>query len=192
MLFSGRRVDLGKLVARCQSGDAEAWHELVDLFSQHVYSVARRYHLSQDDAADVYQATFASLFQRIDHIEDPATLPKWLAVAASRISLRTKRINQRTQTLGHDEGGLVETLAAEEADAETEGLRAAEAWTVRQAVEQVGGKCTPLLTMLYLEDDLSYEQVSEKLGMPVGAIGPTRARCLQKVRKLLLDGGFFD
>lgn len=192
MVFSARRVDLGKLVSRCQSGDADAWHELVDIFSQHVYSVARRYHLSPDDAADVYQATFTSLFQRIDHIEDPATLPKWLAVAASRLSLRTKRNNSRTPVLGPDEAGLLETLASEEADAETEGVRAAEAWAVRQAVELVGGRCTSLLTLLYLEEDHSYEQIADRLSIPVGAIGPTRARCLQKVRKLLLEGGFFD
>ena len=192
MLFPGRRVDLTRLVGRCRRGDAEAWHEMVDLFSEHVYSVTRRYHLSPDDAADVFQATFTSLFQRIDHIEDPLTLPKWLAVAASRLSLRTKRLNSRTVPVNNDEAGLVETLASEESNAEEEGVKSAEAWAVREAIAQVGGKCTPLLTLLYLEDDLSYDQISASLGIPVGAIGPTRARCLQKVRKILIEEGIFE
>lgn len=192
MFATSRRVDLARLVERCQKGDAEAWHELVDLFGRHVYSIPRRYRLSADDAEDVFQATFASLVQRIDHIEDPATLPKWLAVAATRLSLRTKRLNSRSASINGDEAGLIETLASEEADAEAEGVRSAEAWAVREAIENVGGKCTPLLTLLYLEEDLSYDDISARTGIPVGSIGPTRSRCLQKVRKILLDMGIID
>jgi RNA polymerase sigma factor (sigma-70 family) len=186
-----RKSDLTALVNRCRAGDSEAWALLVDRFSDFVYSVARRYRLNEDDAADVFQNTFEALHAGINKIENPETLPKWLAVTASRISLRTIRIQSRTIPLQTAEGDLTEVLEAEDASAEESAVKACEAKIVRDSLVKLGGRCAPLLEMLYLDDDQSYGDVSSKLGIPIGAIGPTRARCLEKLKKLLEEGGFF-
>jgi len=164
----------------------------VDRFSDFVYSVAKRYRLNADDAADVYQQTFQALHQSLNRIEQPETLPKWLAVTASRISLRIQRIQSRTVPLTTGETDLEAVLESEDVSAEASALAACEAEELHIALGRLGGRCQPLLQLLYLEEDSSYQMASDQLGIPLGAIGPTRARCLEKLKKLLLDGGFFE
>ncbi len=185
-------TELTHLVQRCQAGDSDAWDRLVDRFSDFVYSVARRYRLNSDDAADVYQQTFQALHQSLNRIDQPETLPKWLAVTASRISLRVLRIQSRTSPLNNGETDLEAVLESEDASAEESALAACEAEELHLALNRLGGRCQSLLQLLYLSDESSYQLASDQLGIPLGAIGPTRARCLEKLKKLLLDGGFFE
>lgn len=186
-----RESDLTALIERCRAGDSAAWEVLVDRFADFVYSVAKRYRLNSDDADDVFQQTFQALHQSLNRIENPETLPKWLAVTASRLSLKAVRIQQRTTPLQSGEADLTEVLEAEDASAEASALQACEAEELHVALVKLGGKCQSLLQMLYLVEDSSYQSVSDSLGIPVGAIGPTRARCLEKLRKILVEGGFF-
>jgi RNA polymerase sigma factor (sigma-70 family) len=164
---------------------------LVDRFSGLVYSIAKRYHLSSEDASDVFQSTFQALHAGLDRIDQPEGLPNWLAVTASRIALRISRIKS-TVPLETPDRGLTEVLATEEKNAEEEAIRACESTLIREAVQDLGGRCGPLLSMLYLQDDVSYQAASEATGIPVGAIGPTRTRCLDKLRKALEKVGFFE
>ena len=83
-------------------------------------------------------------------------------------------------------------MASEEATAETNALAAIESDQLRGAILAMAEKCRRLLTLLYIEEDVSYQDISESLNMPVGAIGPTRARCLSKLRRDLQSGGFFE
>lgn len=192
MHLPGRNSDLSRLVELCRKGDPDAWSILVDRFADYVYSVARRHRLSEDDAADVFQATFQALHANIDRIDQPETLPKWLAVTAARASLRHIRNSARTVPLITETHDLTEVLATEEASAEASAVRESEALSVRLAVESLGGKCAPLLRLLYLSEDSSYQQVSDQLGIPMGTIGPTRARCLEKLKRALEKEGFFS
>lgn len=185
-------TELTHLVQRCQAGDSDAWDRIVDRFSDFVYSVARRYRLNRDDAADVYQQTFQALHQSLNRIDQPETLPKWLAVTASRISLRVLRIQSRTSPLHNGETDLEAVLESEDASAEESALAACEAEELHLALNRLGGRCQSLLQLLYLSEESSYQLASDQLGIPLGAIGPTRARCLEKLKKLLLDGGFFE
>lgn len=192
MNFKRETDDLETLVKRCLNRDHEAWSLLVDRFQNLVYSIPRRYGLSDDDASDVFQVTFQALLRNLDRIEEPRTLPKWLAVAAARESLRVKRISGRS--LSAEERGLdLDALVDSESVAADENAVAAErADAVRRLTSDLKERCRDLLTMLYLEDDPSYQEISEKLGVPIGAIGPTRARCLEKLRKKLEEAGFFE
>lgn len=187
-----RENELTNLVRRCRAGESDAWDALVERFSDFIYSVARRYRLNADDAADVYQQTFQALYQSLNRIEQPETLPKWLAVTASRISLRIQRIQSRTVPLTTGETDLEAVLESEDASAEESAVAACEAEELHLALHRLGGRCQGLLELLYLAEESSYQMASDQLGIPLGAIGPTRARCLEKLKKLLLDGGFFE
>lgn len=185
--------DLERLVARCRHGDERAWSEMVERFQRLVYSIPRRMGLREDDAADVFQSTFVALYRSLDRIESPKTIPKWLSVTASRESLRVRRVAASTLSSTLDEGPtLEEVVADEERNAEQLAVVASESHHLRDATDRLGGRCSKLLTILYFEEDVSYQAVSERLSIPVGAIGPTRSRCLQKLRKILHAEGFFS
>lgn len=155
-----------------------------------VFSVPRCMGLGEDDSSDVFQQVFLALYQNIDRIVDGGSVPRWLAVTASRETLRLLRARSKAP-VGGDEA-LDDIVASENATAEEEALRASDAESLWHAVGRLGGRCEPLLRMLFQEQDTSYEILSESLGIPVGAIGPTRARCLEKLRKLLEKEGFFE
>lgn len=192
MLSAPPAGNLVKLLQRVRSGDQRAWNELVESFQRLVYSIPRRMGLSEEDSADVFQTTFLALYRNLDRIEDPRTLPKWLSVTASRESLRVKRISSRTTTLSDDAPSLDEILVSEEASAESNAIAATQNEQVNKALDGLQERCRELLRMLYSEDDISYEDISSQLGIPIGSIGPTRARCLEKLRKNLEGGGFFE
>lgn len=195
MLREPDEDDLSGLLARCRKGDARAWSELVDRFQGYVYSIPRRMGLGEDDCADVFQTTFIALHRSLERIEAAAALPKWLGVTASREAVRLRRLKARnpaSENVGVDERTLEDVLADDERSAEVEAVAACESRMIRLAVGKLNDRCAKLLTALYLEDDPAYQEISERLGIPVGAIGPTRARCLDKLRKELAEGGFFD
>jgi RNA polymerase sigma factor (sigma-70 family) len=179
-----------RLVERCRAGDARAWDRLIEKYRVLVFSVPRRMGLNEEDSADVFQQVFVSLYQNIDRIVDGGSVPRWLAVTASRESLRHLRARSRAAVSG--DNSLDDLIASETATAEAEALRAVQSETLWQAVERLGGRCAPLLRLLFTNEEVSYEALSKSLGIPVGAIGPTRARCLEKLRKLLEKEGFFD
>jgi RNA polymerase sigma factor (sigma-70 family) len=185
-------IDLDRLVERCKRQDSEAWGHLVQRFQSLVYSIARRYRLNDEDASDVFITTFQALLRSMDRIESAQTLPKWLSVTASRECLRIKRIQGRTFNPEDQGFTLDDVVADEEASAESNALAAIESDELRSAILAMAEKCRKLLTLLYIEEDVSYQEISEQLAMPVGAIGPTRARCLSKLRRDLQSSGFFE
>ncbi len=179
--FSGdERAQLEQLVARCRKGDSRAWDQVIERFKRLVYSIARRSGLSEDDAGDVFQSTFVALYRHLDRIESAATLPKWISTTASRESIRISRQNARTQP--HD-ATLEEVVASEDEAVDAIAIDAVQAEDWRNAIQKLGGRCAQLLGALYF-DDKTYDVIVAELGIPMGAIGPTRARCLDKLRKV--------
>lgn len=185
-------ADLPRLVMRCKNGDPKAWEKIVDRFSSLVYSSARRVGLGDADSEDVCQTVFIKLYQNLDRIENPEAIAGWLAVTASREAIRVNKIAQKSVTLDEDAPGLEETLVSEEALAD-------ELASVSQSVDQIVSvlselreKCKKLLTALYLEDDPSYIEIAKSTGIPIGSIGPTRARCIEQLRSKLAKTGYFD
>ena len=184
---------MSRLLERCKRGDEAAWAKIVDKFSNLVYSVPARMKLNSDDCADVFQATFLALNRGIDRIENAVALPKWLAVTASREALRLKRTSKNYATSADfDSLDLDAVVENEEASAEAMAFQTVEAEAVRSAVAKLPTKCRELINALFLEGDIPYTEVSERTGVPMGGIGPSRARCLDKLRQILADSGFFD
>ncbi|MHC4989845.1 MAG: RNA polymerase sigma factor [Planctomycetota bacterium] len=174
-----------ELVARCLRGEQAAWDALVDQYSRLVYSIPRRYGLSESDAADVVQNVFVALFRSLDRLADHTRLSAWLITTAHRESWR---VGKRSDT-----GRELDAIIADVNAPSDEQLATWERQhLVRQGLERLGGSCRELLTALFLEPgEVSYELIAERLGMRVGSIGPTRARCFKKLAKIL-DGLGFD
>ncbi len=183
--------DLTRLVRRCHAGDARAWDALVERFSGLVYSIARRAGLNNDDAADVTQSTFLTLYKNLDRIDNPDALGGWLSVTASREAFRVKRVSQKYVTIDDESRGLDELLADEQNAADEVAEFSVSVEVVTQAISDLREKCRQLLSALYLEDEPSYQDISQRLGIPIGSIGPTRARCIESLRALLAKAGFF-
>ncbi len=173
------RDEDAQLIERCTRGDAAAWEHLVERYTRLVYSVPRRYGLKTADCDDIHQAVFAALVSNIGKLKSPQALPAWLITTAHRESWRIGRGRSRTLNTDTDFVSVsepVETLVEE----------VEERHLVRMALDELGGRCKTLLLMLFGGDATSdYQRVSNDLGIPLGSIGPTRARCLEKLGQIL-------
>jgi RNA polymerase sigma factor (sigma-70 family) len=177
---------IARLVLAAREGDEAAWNGLVDEFGGLVWSVARAHRLSSADAADVSQTTWLRLAEHLDRIREPERVGGWLAATARHECLRVLRRSQRELPLGDDLPEPTGPPARSPAARLLAGERAALLW---DAFEQLPERCRTLLRVLMADPAPAYEEVSEALGMPVGSIGPTRARCLERLRRLATRGG---
>ncbi|HEY2308789.1 MAG TPA: sigma-70 family RNA polymerase sigma factor [Streptosporangiaceae bacterium] len=180
--------DTGLLVRSAAGGDEGAWRGLVTRFSNLVWAVARAHRLANADAADVYQTTWLRLAEHIGRIEHPERVGAWLATAARRECLQSLRSAAKTSpTDDIDRLDIAPTVGnpTEEAvlDAETEREDAARAAAMWRAFGRLSGRCRELLRILMASPPPSYAEVAAALGLPLGSIGPTRARCLQRLRE---------
>lgn len=183
--------ELTRLLQKCRDGDARAWDKLVESLSGIAYSCCRRAGLNVADAEDVFQATFIALYRNLDRVDEARALPKWIAMTCSREAVRVKRIADHTVTLPEN-SSLEDVMVSDESSASEVAADASSADAVREAMRQLGGRCAQLLSRLFCEEPQEYQQISAELGIPTGAIGPTRARCLEKLRKSLEEEGFFE
>lgn len=177
------RVDA--LIDRCLQGDQAAWAALVDLHAGLVYAVARRCGLKEDQCDDVAQSVFSTLVRRLSSISDRAALPGWLATAARREAWRVKRRADRAASAdpcGPEPAAVGDDPLAGLSDLE-------DAQRVRTALSELGQRCRDLLMAVVSAAKPDYAAISQRLGIPMGSIGPTRARCLAKLAELLGLGG---
>lgn len=170
------------LVRRCLDGDAAAWTALVARHGPLAWSTIRRAGLHADDAADVYQTTWLAALEQLPRLRDPRRFGGWIARTAHLQSLRVRRgygISRR----------VLARIPARETDDRVpeEELSALEDRSrVTEALAAIGERCATLLRVLYFERPApAYRDVSLRLRMPVGSIGPTRARCLERLAKRL-------
>jgi RNA polymerase sigma factor (sigma-70 family) len=180
--------DTGKLVRGAADGDEVAWRGLVARFSNLVWAVARAHRLGNADAADVYQTTWLRLAEHIGRIQQPDRVGAWLATAARRECLQSLRMSAKSSpTDDMDRLDITPAVGnpTEEAvlAAETEREDAARAAAMWRAFERLSGRCRELLRILMASPPPSYAEVAAALELPLGSIGPTRARCLQRLRE---------
>jgi RNA polymerase sigma factor (sigma-70 family) len=170
----------GQLLIRARQGDQDAWSELVDRLSPMVWSIARGFRLDHASATDVAQTVWLKLVDNLDRIEDPERLPGWMATTCRREALRVA--NQNKWTIPSDfEFDLPDpTYSVESAVVEEE-----ESAAVRKAFDSLDASDQLLLRLVVLEPSLSYQEISEITGRPVGSLGPTRARALTRLRQAL-------
>ena len=176
------QTGLAELVRAASAGDQRAWEGLIARFSGLVWSVARAHGLSRADAADVSQTAWLRLVEHLHRLRDPERVGTWLASTARHEALRTLRRARRQLPVGDDaelEGSgppvdLPEArmLAAERSD------------ILWRAFAALPPRCQTLLRVLMTDPPPSYQQVAVAMDMPIGSIGPTRARCLERLRQL--------
>ena len=171
------------LIQGCLDGEKESWEELVSRYGRLVYSVARRYGLAEADAQEVFQNVFVIVYRRLAGIRDRERLPAWLIRTTQR---ECYRLGARVGARAIAE----QDLSSFEAPAEDLAVTWERRVLVRVALRRLGGRCEQLLTALFLAPGRpNYETVAEGMGMKIGSIGPTRARCFQKLEKILIEMG---
>lgn len=172
-------TDLDRLVAAAAGGDQAAWEEIVDRFASLVWATARAHRLSRDDAADVAQTTWLRLVENLDRIREPERLGAWLATTARRESLRKLRLGARERP--SDEPDLFEAPADNPIDRHL--IQRERDGALWDAFSRLSDRCKTLLRMLVAEQEPSYEEISAALEMPIGSVGPTRMRCLDRLQQ---------
>lgn len=179
------------LVTRCIAGDNRAWAALVQRYQRLVYAIVTRMGLDEHAAADVFQTVFSRLVDHLPRIDDPSRLQAWIVTSAKREGLLQRRRAQRTVSMTHADDATGdgaewdladESPIAEQALADLQQLN-----LLRNALELLDERSRTVLQLLFRDEDdaLPYEEIARRLGMSVGSIGPTRARCLEKLRRLV-------
>jgi RNA polymerase sigma factor (sigma-70 family) len=170
------------LVSRARNGDKQAWDVLVKRFAPLIWSICRRYELADADMADAGQGVWLYLVDHLDSVRDPAALPGWLATTTRRECIRIRRAARRS----HESGSLpdAENISDEEAAVADEELLVAERHAaLREAFMSLPPSGQRLIALLMEDPPLPYAEISARLGIPVGSIGPSRRRYLDKLRR---------
>lgn len=179
-IFCMTNAELAFTVRDAISGSQAAWDELVERFSGLVWGIARAHGLDHSDSSDVSQTVWLRLAEHIGRLRDPERVGGWLAVTARNESQRVAR--QRSHQVPVSNEHLVALPDPTRVSPDHELLAAEEATLLWNAFERIPNPCRTLLRMLMSDPPPSYSIVSETLGMPVGSIGPRRARCLNHLR----------
>ena len=182
-----RTWDDERLVAACLSGNEQAWSALIDKYKNLVYSVPRKYRMSPDDAADVFQSVCVDLYNELPKLRSVASLRAWLLTVASHHAFHwkrryVKRSEREGTPLDEDtdvaaappEADVLETVQREQ--------------SIREAVAQLTPRCQEMIRLLFFtQPPIAYADLARHLNLAVGSIGFIRGRCLQKLQKLLGD-----
>lgn len=167
------------LAVAARTGDPTAWTALIRRYTPLVHSVTRGYGLSRCDTEDISQTVWLRLFDNLPRLRDVRALPGWIRTTTRREAFRVLAVRIRAEPVDpatlynlHDSGHPVDhdLLTAERDQA------------IRTGLAELAPEHRALLVLLHADPRLSYQQVSRTLGMPVGSIGPTRARCLEKLK----------
>ena len=174
--------DVALLVRRAAEGDRWAWERLVDQYARLVWAMTRDFRLTESDAADVFQATWLRLLEHIDRLEQPARVGSWLAATARNECLRGMAARKKVVPV-HDVALNDDVSRGPEVDEQL--LAEERAEVVREALSSLPWRWRRLVELLMADPPASYAEISDQLGLPVGSIGPTRGRCLARLRVLL-------
>jgi RNA polymerase sigma factor (sigma-70 family) len=177
--------ELSHLVRAAAGGDARAWEQLIRRFDGLVWSICRTHRLTDDQAADVVQLTWLHLLENLERIRDPQRLAGWLATTCRRECLALLR---RSRGLVSFEEEHMDRLLSGGSPADEPFLAAEQHAILWQAFQLLSERCQRLLRELVVDAEdgpPSYQVIAAKLQVPAGTLGPTRARCLSQLRKLL-------
>jgi RNA polymerase sigma factor (sigma-70 family) len=177
-----------ELVKKCRQGDQTAWNELVERYQRLIFAIPRRAGLSEEQASDVFQEVFLTLFEKLDEIEQPDRVRSWIVTTAKF----------KTWGIVRGEKSFYSPETEEEMEREMSGLadksplpdetllQMEQQHLIRTALKQLEERCRRILSMIYLQDAAaSYAEVAEAVGVGETSISPLRSRCLEKLRKIL-------
>ncbi|HXG65833.1 MAG TPA: sigma-70 family RNA polymerase sigma factor [Blastocatellia bacterium] len=184
------RQDDRELLAACLQGDAAAWEALLVRYQRLIYSIPIKMGLSPNDAADVFQSVCMKLIENLPTLRNQEKINSWLTVTTRRECWRIAALRRREQVIvpydiGDGSEGLFEVASADMPLDEQQRLLEQQQ-ILRDALAALPERCRELLTLLFYHDgDLSYVEIARRMNMPRSSMGPTRARCLAKLKKLL-------
>ena len=175
-----------ELIARCLKGDDLAWETLILRYRRLIYSIPVKFNFTSADASDVFQSVCLKLIEHLHELKDETKVSSWLITTTTRQCIHVRFQRTRESPGGDD----FEEPAATDANVEEIQIQAQSQQVVRDAVERLPERCRRLLEMLYFETaNPSYEEIAKTMNMPVASIGPTRARCLEKLRTVFRRKG---
>jgi RNA polymerase sigma factor (sigma-70 family) len=164
-----------ELIDSCLRGDQAAWTELIHRYQRLIYSVARKLCPQTEDCADVFQRVCLDLYQNLRQLRNDRTLPAWLITVTKRRAYAVLKDARKGVSIDDYEAEVNPQVDAVEKE-----------FLLERAVDELPSRCRELVSLLYFDTaEPSYAEISDRLGMPVASIGPTRARCLEKLRKLI-------
>jgi len=177
------------LVAACRRGDQQAWAALIDKYKNLVYSISFKYRLSPEDAADVFQAAWADLYQELRQDRDVRSVRAWIATVAAHKSYQTKMKAQSRPSVSLTE---LEHRVADTGSSGRELIQEAQKeQLLREAVAELPDRCRRIVDLLFFADPpVAYRDLAKLLGLAEGSIGFIRGRCLKRLAKTLGESGF--
>jgi RNA polymerase sigma factor (sigma-70 family) len=181
-----------ELIVACLGGDSAAWETLITRYQRLIYSIPMKARLSPDDAADIFQSVCLKLYEKLSTLRDHERVSSWLITTTTREVWRVAAHNRRdakaTASGDEEDSDVVSRIPSTGPLADEQRQALEREQIVRQSVEALPERCRKLVTMLFYEkDELSYADIARRMNMPVPSVGPTRARCLEKLKKLLQD-----
>lgn len=179
-----------ELLIECKNGSKKAWEALIRRFQRLIYTIPRRAGLSEEQAADVFQIVFSRAYEHLNSISQPERIQAWLVTTAKRETLAILRQSQRTVSISihdDDEEGSKPFDIEDEALLPDETLEQLQLQRqLRAAVEQLDAKSQEFVKLVFLQEDaIPYSEIAKRLGISEGSIGPTRTRCMEKLRAIM-------
>jgi len=176
-----------ELISLCLKGDGAAWEALISRYRRLIYSVPVRFNFEPADSSDVFQAVCLKLLEHLHDIKDDRKISGWLVTTTTRQCLHVKLL--KTRETATEESELEEK--AEVADnLEELKILTEQEQSIRESVQELAPRCRDLIGLLYFDSkNPSYEDIGRQMDMPVPSIGPTRARCLEKLKTILRRRG---
>ena len=178
-----------QLVLACRRGDQLAWEKLIRRYQRLIYAIPFRAGLREDDAAEIFQDVFTTLFQKLNDLEQPDKLQAWLVTTTRRKTLHAianTHVQQQSQVNRYEPLDAANSVRDETPLPDEQLLILEQQHRIRTALSSLDERCRTLLEMLfYRAEPPSYADIGTILGIPAGSIGPTRARCLAKLLRVL-------
>jgi len=184
----GQEASDAELVRACRRGDEAAWNALIERYQRLIITIPRRAGLSEEQAADVFQEVFLTLFEKLDEIEQPAKIRSWMVTTAKFKTWGAVRAAKGFYAPETEEAMEAEmaNLADKAPLADEMLIELEQQHQIRTALEELEERCRKILSMIYLRDAAaSYAEVAAAIGVGETSISPLRARCLQKLAKIL-------
>jgi RNA polymerase sigma factor (sigma-70 family) len=173
---------ISEVIADARSGEPRAWTILVERFLPLIRAIARRYQLSEVDVEDVGQTVYLRLIEHLDRIQEPRALPGWITTTARHESLRLASGHRHINLVDPLDHAKFDNSVDDHIEVDADLLRAEQAEALRNGLAHLAPTQRDLLLLLMDDHGRNYHEIGELLAMPIGSIGPTRARGLARLR----------
>lgn len=171
------------LIQACLDGQEEAWTALVERYSRLIYTIPLRFGMHKQVADEIFQETCLIMLEKLDTLQDRERLSSWIITVARRACIQRWRRNDRVQLVE-----IHETHSVSHTDLDVGMVQIEQQHIIERAMARLNPRCQELLTALFFDHPpKTYEEITEQMNIALGSIGPTRSRCLKKLREEILD-----